>query len=341
VSRIEEVGFDSGGERCAGWLHLPDAGGPHPCVLLLHSTAGVRQLRCYAERGGAFAEAGIAALQFDCRGFGASEGEPRQLFDVRRQAEDLEAALAFAGTRSELDLERLALWGGSASCAQVLDRAAGDAGIRAAVCLTPFVPGRATQRTAGTPILRLGAAAFADRLRIALGRDPRGVPVGGEPGETAILVREDAAARERAMLPPEARIDPSGQRAELDGGVVWENRVVLRPRLRTPHPLRVAAEVRAPLLVVAGEEDVLCPPAPAAELARRAPGGELETFTCGHFDLYMTGPPSVPRRSFWRDTCGRRLPPCRTSTGRRSRMASGRRDFARVVPASATSSAPS
>ncbi len=286
AERIVEVEFAVGDERCAGWLHLPSGPGPHPGVVMLHSTAGLRQMRCYAERGRAFAEAGIAVLQFDCRGFGASEGEPRQLFDVRRQAEDLEAALACARGREEVDDRRLALWGGSAGCALVLDAAARNVGIAAVVCLTPFVPGRATQRSAGTPILRLGIAAVADRVRIALGRDPRGVPVGGEPGETAILVREDAATRERALLPPDARVDPAGQHAELPGGVVWENRVVLRPRLRTPHPLRLAPKVAAPLLVLAGAHDTLCPPGPAAELVARAPHAELKTFPCGHFDLY-------------------------------------------------------
>jgi pimeloyl-ACP methyl ester carboxylesterase len=284
--RIAEVSFRSGGERCAGWLHLPDGAGPYPVVVLLHSTAGVRQLRCYAERGRAFAQAGVAALQFDARGFGASEGEPRQLFDVRHLAEDLAAALAFARGHDELDAQRLALWGGSASCAQVLEAAVRCAPIRAVVCLTPFVPGRVTYPSAGTPLMRLGAAAFADRVRIVLGRDPRGVRVGGAQGEAAILVCEDAAARERAMLPADARIDPSGQRAELPGGIVWENRVVLRPRLRTPNLLRLAGRVTQPLLIVAGERDVLCPAGPAAQLAERAPNGELARFPCGHFELY-------------------------------------------------------
>ena len=261
AERIVEVGFDSGGERCAGWLHLPAGDGPHPCVTMLHSTAGLRQMRCYAARGRAFAEAGIATLQFECRGFGESEGEPRLLLDVRRQAEDLEAALAFAVGHAEVDERRLALWGGSASCAQVLDAAAGRAEIDAVVCLAPFVPGRETQRSARTPLARLAMAALADRLRIVLRREPRGVAIGGEPGEAAILVREDAAVRERAMVP---------------AGVAWENRVVLRPRLRTPHPLRVARRVAAPVLVIAGEQDVLCPPGPAAELAAGAPQGELE-----------------------------------------------------------------
>jgi uncharacterized protein len=286
AERRAEVELEVAGERCAGWLHLPEGPGPHPGVVMLHSTAGLHQMRCYAERGDAFAAAGIATLQFDCRGFGASSGTPRQLFDVRRQAEDLAEGLRLARSREEIDSGRVALWGASASCAQVLEAAAGDEGIRAVVCLTPFVPGRATQRSAGTPIARLGAAAFADRLRMAIGRDPKGVAVGGEPGTTAILVREDAAAREAAMLPPQSQIDVSGNRAELPGGIVWENRVVLRPRLRTPHPLRLAPKVNARLLVVAGEEDTLCPPGPAADLADRAPHAELKTLPHGHFDLY-------------------------------------------------------
>lgn len=284
--RRAEVEFEVGGERCAGWLHLPEGAGPHPCVVMLHSTAGLRQMRCYAGRGEAFAAAGIATLQFDCRGFGASAGEPRQLFDVRRQAEDLAAALQLARSRGEIDSGRVALWGASASCAQVLAAAAGDEDVRAVVCLAPFVPGRATQRSAGTPVIRLAIAAFADHLRMAVGRDPRGVAVGGEPGSAAILVREDAAAREAALLPPEARIDATGDRAELPGGAVWENRVVLRPRLRTPHPLRLAPAVGVPLLVIAGEEDTLCPPGPAADLAARAPQAELKALPHGHFDLY-------------------------------------------------------
>jgi pimeloyl-ACP methyl ester carboxylesterase len=271
AERVEEVGFESGGERCAGWLHLPEAEGPHPSVTMLHATAGLRRMRCYAGRGRAFAEVGLATLQFECRGFGESEGEPRLLLDVRRQAEDLEAALAFAAGHPALDAGRTALWGGSASCALVLDAAARRPGTRAVVCVTPFVPGRETQRSARTPLARLAAVAFADRLRVLLGREPRGVAIGGEPGETAILVREDAAARERAMVPE---------------GVEWENRVVLRPRLRTPHPLRVAPRIAAPILVVAGEQDLLCPPGPAAELARRAPDGELALLPCGHFDAH-------------------------------------------------------
>ena len=88
------------------------------------------------------------------------------------------------------------------------------------------------------------------------------------------------------MLPDDAEVEASGQRARLAGGAVWENRVVLRPRLRTPNPVRLAPRVPAPLLVVAGKRDRLCPAAPAERVAERAPAGRLELLPEGHFELY-------------------------------------------------------
>jgi dienelactone hydrolase len=81
-----DVTFESAGTRCAAWLYRPveSGGGPAPCVVLAHGFSGVRDQRldAYAER---FAQAGLAALVFDYRYFGDSDGEPRQLLDIRRQ----------------------------------------------------------------------------------------------------------------------------------------------------------------------------------------------------------------------------------------------------------------
>lgn len=38
--------------------------------------------------------------------------------------------------------------------------------------------------------------------------------------------------------------------------------------------------------MIAGEQDTLCPPGPATELADRAPNAHLETLPHAHFDLY-------------------------------------------------------
>ena len=66
-------------------------------IVMGHGFGGVRALRlyAYAER---FAEAGYVVVAFDYRGFGDSEGSPRQVLDVAMQLQDWRAALQFART---------------------------------------------------------------------------------------------------------------------------------------------------------------------------------------------------------------------------------------------------
>ena len=114
----EDVSFEVDGARCAAWLYRPEAA--TSIVVMAHGWTGVREQRlgAYAER---FAAAGLAALVFDYRHFGASEGEPRQLLDIKRQLADWRAAVEFA--RRLPGIERVALWGSSFSGGHVLETA--------------------------------------------------------------------------------------------------------------------------------------------------------------------------------------------------------------------------
>ncbi|RYI99201.1 MAG: alpha/beta hydrolase, partial [Actinomycetales bacterium] len=91
-----EQWFVSEGTRCAARVYHPH-GEPlqRPVVVMAHGFGSVRALRlyAYAER---FAAAGYVVLVFDYRGFGDSEGEPRQLMSIRRQHEDWRAAITYA-----------------------------------------------------------------------------------------------------------------------------------------------------------------------------------------------------------------------------------------------------
>jgi dienelactone hydrolase len=70
--RRVDTAFESDGERCAAWLYEPDAPPPWPCVVMAHGLGATREGRlwAYAER---VAAAGLAALVFDSRHFGAPE----------------------------------------------------------------------------------------------------------------------------------------------------------------------------------------------------------------------------------------------------------------------------
>ena len=111
-------------------LELPAVSeGPVPCVVLLHPHplyGGDRRnnvVRALAE--GALAS-GVAALSFDFRGVGASEGSHDE---GRGERDDARAALAAAAARPEVDESRIALagysFGGGVAGGVVADALAG------------------------------------------------------------------------------------------------------------------------------------------------------------------------------------------------------------------------
>ena len=76
-----------------------------PCVVMAHGLGGTKDsgLEPYAER---FAQAGADVVLFDYRGFGLSEGHPRQVVDHRRHREDYHAAVAHARALPDVDPDR-------------------------------------------------------------------------------------------------------------------------------------------------------------------------------------------------------------------------------------------
>ena len=125
------VAFYSDGLRLAGVLTLPDGSGPHPGVVLCHGFTGIKELILpyYARR---FAEAGFAALAFDYRGFGESEG-PRGRLIPLEQVNDIRNAVTFLEAQPEVDAVRIGLWGTSFGGAHVPYVAGIDERVKAAV----------------------------------------------------------------------------------------------------------------------------------------------------------------------------------------------------------------
>ena len=198
----EDTGFDSAGDRCAAWLYRPDGDGPHPCVVLAHGFGGTREGRlwAYAER---FAAAGIAAVVFDYRHFGDSEGEPRQLLSISRQLDDWRAAIAFARSLEGVDRERIALWGTSFSGGHVVRLAAEDDRIAAVIAQAPFTDGANALRAAGVKgSLRLTAGGLLDGMAAITGGEPLRIPIVAPPGKGAAMSQPGAYDGYRALFDP-------------------------------------------------------------------------------------------------------------------------------------------
>jgi pimeloyl-ACP methyl ester carboxylesterase len=246
--------------------------------VMAHGLGGIRSavLPDIAQR---FAAAGIAALVFDYRHLGASEGAPRGLVDSTKQRQDYRAAIAYARSLPGIDPRRTAAWGTSFSGGHVLTVAADDPQLAAAVIQNPFVDGRAavaaTLRAAGRARTALLVwEGLRDQLQGLLGRDPHRVALAGPPGTTALMTTPDAVLGYASILPD----DPVG----------WEPAVPARIvlRLGSDRPGLRAPQVRCPLLVCVCDHDLLAPPSAAVRVAQRAPRGELRRYPIGHFDLF-------------------------------------------------------
>jgi pimeloyl-ACP methyl ester carboxylesterase len=131
----ERVSFVSDGLKLAGVLHTPD-GGPRerrPAWLVLHGFGSNKDSGVAQAVATLLAEWGYAALRFDMRGCGASEG-PRGRVICLEQVEDTRNALSFLGTRPDVDAERIGLIGNSFGAAVAVYTAGVDP--RVAACIS-------------------------------------------------------------------------------------------------------------------------------------------------------------------------------------------------------------
>jgi fermentation-respiration switch protein FrsA (DUF1100 family) len=270
-----DVTFTSAGTPCAAWLYLPEGQKNRaPCVILAHGLSGVREQRldAYAER---FAQAGLAALVFDYRHFGGSDGEPRQLLDVGLQLTDWQAAIAYARALDCIDPERIAIWGTSFSGGHVMATAARDDQLAAAVSQNPFADGLAEMPGArARDGLRTTFEGVRDRLGARRGRPPRMISVVGAPGSRAAIPVEGAVEGMRGITPP---------------GSTWRNEIAARigPGILRYRPGRRAAAIRCPILFCVCDRDLVVPVKPVLKAAQAAHRGELKRYPLGHFGIYI------------------------------------------------------
>jgi len=270
----EDVWFNSGHERIRAWLYRPKGSSDAPLLVMAHGLGAVRTMRldAYAER---FRAAGYACLVFDYRNFGDSEGQPRQLLDVRMQLQDWTAAVAYARTLHGVDYNRIGLWGTSFSGGHVIATAARLPGIAAVVAQCPFTDGIASARTLGPLIFaRVGALAVRDIIAARLGRSPVMVTAAGQPDQVALMNAPD-------VYPGFMRLIPEG--------ATVPNEVTARFAIKilAYRPGRLAPKVPCPILFCVCETDSVAPAGPTLRYAATAPRGEVKPYPEGHFAIYL------------------------------------------------------
>jgi uncharacterized protein len=259
------------------WVHLPEGRGPHPAVVMAHGIGGIKAggLSPFAER---FRQEGFAAIAFDYRNFGGSGGQPREVLSFPRQRADYSTVIGWAAEQPYIDPHQIIVWGTSFAGLHVVELAVSDTRVIAPVAQAPLTDGLAAAMMA--PLgngIRLFGLALLDRLGSLFGRQPIHIPGHGRPGDLSIGATPDGPFGEKLMTPKD--------------GTRWNDRVAARSLLSFSwrRPVRRAASIRVPFLLVVPEADAIAPVPAALEVARRAPGAELFRSVGGHYDVYEGG----------------------------------------------------
>ena len=161
-----DIEFKSCGIALRGHLYMPEGDGPFPLVVMAGGWCYVKEL-VQPEYAKVFAASGIAALVFDYRNFGDSDGEPRQHLDPWEQIEDYRNAISFAETLQEVRPDRIGIWGISYSGGHVLIVGATDHRVKCIVSNIPVVDGYLTMKQVHSALAfrQLQALILEDRRR--------------------------------------------------------------------------------------------------------------------------------------------------------------------------------
>ncbi len=264
----EEIAFDAGGVTLRGRLYRPAAANP-PVIVMSHGLSAIiaMGLARYAE---AFVAAGFAALLYDHRNFGLSDGEPRQEADPWQQVSDMRDAITFARTLDGIDPARIGVWGTSYSGGHAIVVGALDRRIKCVVAQAPLISGYRTMNRwmSAADAARLGERFITDREARARGDAPKLTTVIAEGTEEAAWV---------------AATDQEG---------AFVNALTLRSRelMLAYEPISFIARVApTPVLMILAARDTVTPTDDQLEAyaAAREPK-RLALLDCRHFDVYTS-----------------------------------------------------
>jgi hypothetical protein len=274
-----DVEFEvDGGVKLRGWLFVPPGEGRRPAITMAHGYAGVKEqgIEPFAK---AFTEAGFVVLLHDHRGFGASEGLPRQDVDPWRQVADWRRAISYLESLDVVDPKRIGLWGTSYAGGHAIVLGATDRRLKCIVAQVPTISGfeQGLRRIPPENVAAIEEM-FADDDRAQLrGESPRRQAiVSDDPSIPASYRARDAIDFYLQPVPPGA----------------WENNVTVRSTraARMYEPGQWIARVSpTPLLMVAAMRDTITlTDLELAAYERALQPKRLVTIEGGHFDPYLS-----------------------------------------------------
>ncbi len=264
--------FSSAGLSCSATLFLPEA--ETPPVIVMGQGFGAEVSFGTAGFVASFVAAGFAVFAFDYRGFGQSEGEPRQLVHPGHHCEDWYNAVQYVRSLGAIDNQQVYLWGSSFAGGHVLVTAARVAGLKGVIAQVPFTRSRGNWRSV-SPIKMLQTLLHGtwDALLSLVGLEHR-VALVAEPGEGFAVMDWPGWARDYLSI--------------AKGSSTWTNSMPARGlfAIGSYNPVDSAGSIRCPVLIISGGSDQGVARAATLETVEKIPVCQHEELDFDHFDLY-------------------------------------------------------
>jgi cephalosporin-C deacetylase-like acetyl esterase len=128
-----------------GWFCKPT--GDHeklPCLVMSHGFSALKEMDLDVFAEYFTSKLALACLVYDNRSFGTSDaapGQPRHEIIPSAQCSDISDAITYAQTRSDVDANKIGLWGSSYSGGNVLWVGGIDKRVKAVLSQVPLVSG--------------------------------------------------------------------------------------------------------------------------------------------------------------------------------------------------------
>lgn len=268
---VKDMDFYSENVRCSALRYETEWDTPKGVIVMAHGLGGVKELWIdkFAEY---FCENGYHCFLFDYRNSGTSDGNKRQLVNVRDQLRDWANAIEFA--KKEFKTDKVGLFGSSFSGGHVMKLLSERDDAVMAISQCPYTDTVATVKTFPfRSVLRFVLPVTLDLLSCLTGYHPYMLELTNETGKGALMRVPNYDEYLRRV--PE--------------GLVVDNRAPARTILQflKYSPGKCLKKINKPIFIAPCLQDNLAPAYKTIELAGKCATAEVKEFDCNHFDIYF------------------------------------------------------
>lgn len=182
---IKNISFVSSGFLIKGWLFMPidSINKKLPVIVMAPGFSGTKECN-YQFFAANFSKEGYAVLLFDYPNFGESSVSVKGEIDPWQQIQAYRDGISYIESRTDLDADRIGIWGGSYSGGHAIVVSALDKRVKCMVAMTPFISGSyyVNHLQAATKNF-LFRQFYADRLSRIKGEKPAMIPVATKDGK--------------------------------------------------------------------------------------------------------------------------------------------------------------